>query len=52
MVYQKGKHLETSANPVHLCRCGQSFNKPFCNGTHASMHFCDNIPLEKIQREY
>ena len=22
-----------------LCRCGQSKNKPFCDGTHASVHF-------------
>lgn len=33
-------------NRVTLCRCGQSSNKPFCDGTHASMHFNDHIPLE------
>ena len=33
-------------NRVTLCRCGQSSNKPFCDGTHASMHFHDDIPLE------
>jgi CDGSH-type Zn-finger protein len=26
-------------NRVTLCRCGQSQNKPFCDGTHASIHF-------------
>jgi CDGSH-type Zn-finger protein len=26
-------------NRVTLCRCGQSSNKPFCDGTHASVGF-------------
>ncbi|MGO9686340.1 MAG: CDGSH iron-sulfur domain-containing protein, partial [Beijerinckiaceae bacterium] len=26
-------------NRVTLCRCGQSNNKPFCDGTHASVKF-------------
>jgi len=26
-------------NRVTLCRCGQSQNKPFCDGTHAAVHF-------------
>lgn len=28
-------------NRVTLCRCGQSNNKPFCDGTHASVGFTD-----------
>lgn len=28
-------------NRVTLCRCGQSKNKPFCDGTHASIKFRD-----------
>lgn len=28
-------------NRVTLCRCGQSKNKPFCDGTHAAIHFRD-----------
>ncbi len=28
-------------NRVTLCRCGQSNNKPFCDGTHASIKFRD-----------
>jgi CDGSH-type Zn-finger protein len=28
-------------NRVTLCRCGASNNKPFCDGTHASIKFQD-----------
>jgi len=28
-------------NRVTLCRCGQSQNKPFCDGTHAAVGFRD-----------
>ncbi len=28
-------------NRVTLCRCGQSENKPYCDGTHISCHFND-----------
>lgn len=28
-------------NRVALCRCGGSANKPFCDGTHASIRFTD-----------
>ncbi|MCC8018399.1 MAG: CDGSH iron-sulfur domain-containing protein [Rikenellaceae bacterium] len=31
-------------NRVVLCRCGQSSNKPLCDGTHASMRFRDGLP--------
>ncbi|SEW51640.1 CDGSH iron-sulfur domain-containing protein [Chitinophaga arvensicola] len=30
-------------NRVTLCRCGASSNKPFCDGTHASIEFKDGI---------
>lgn len=29
-------------NRVTLCRCGESKNKPFCDGTHASIKFQDS----------
>ncbi|MBE0652262.1 MAG: CDGSH iron-sulfur domain-containing protein [Bacteroidales bacterium] len=28
-----GNQIKVS-NPVYLCRCGGSGNKPFCDGTH------------------
>lgn len=39
-------------NRVTLCRCGQSSNKPFCDTTHASIHFEDGIPLEETGEEW
>ena len=33
-----GTFLETR-NRVTLCRCGKSKNKPFCDGSHASVGF-------------
>lgn len=30
-------------NRQALCRCGQSSNKPFCDGTHASVKFQDGL---------
>jgi CDGSH-type Zn-finger protein len=35
-----GTFLETR-NRVTLCRCGKSKNKPFCDGTHATVNFKD-----------
>lgn len=31
-------------NKVTLCRCGESSNKPFCDGTHASFKFKAKYP--------
>jgi CDGSH-type Zn-finger protein len=37
-----GKGYEVR-NRQTLCRCGESSNKPFCDGTHASMKFRDGL---------
>jgi CDGSH-type Zn-finger protein len=34
-----GKQIHID-NEVFLCRCGGSKNKPFCDNTHQSNHFC------------
>jgi len=30
---------EQKKGPIVLCRCGQSSNKPFCDGTHRDAGF-------------
>jgi len=30
---------ESKAGPLYLCRCGQSANKPFCDGAHRKVKF-------------
>jgi CDGSH-type Zn-finger protein len=36
--YREGKTYSVDASYA-LCRCGQSKNKPFCDGTHKTNHF-------------
>lgn len=41
--WEHGKQLPLQETYC-LCRCGQSKNKPFCDGTHISIGFKDGDP--------
>ena len=34
-------------NRTVLCRCGESANKPYCDGSHAALHWRDDIESER-----
>lgn len=36
-------------NRVTLCRCGESANKPYCDGTHAALRWRDNIEEDTVE---
>ena len=37
-------------NRVVLCRCGQSANKPYCDGTHAAVKWQDGLEAAAAER--
>jgi CDGSH-type Zn-finger protein len=39
LVDAKDGEFKLPKDPVYLCRCGHSADKPFCDGTHAKIGF-------------
>jgi CDGSH iron-sulfur domain-containing protein 3 len=37
--HQGKEYQEDQLPPLYLCRCGQSKNKPFCDGSHTETNF-------------
>jgi CDGSH-type Zn-finger protein len=39
LIDAKRGEFKLTEDPIYLCRCGQSANKPFCDGTHQKCGF-------------
>lgn len=39
LTWRKEGEIAVSPGEYHLCRCGQSSNRPFCDGTHRKVDF-------------
>lgn len=52
-----GKAYPKAEEPYHLCRCGRSKNKPYCDGTHKEVKFHDKerasvTPYDEAAKRY
>jgi CDGSH-type Zn-finger protein/uncharacterized Fe-S cluster protein YjdI len=53
-VYHSRGELIGEFGRVLLCRCGQSSNKPFCDSSHETSHFCSreaDVPRDRLEAE-
>jgi len=51
LIDSTGKTFSSDKESIILCRCGQSNNKPFCDGTHAKKGWQDtNTPPQKPRK--
>ena len=44
----KGEDISAQKDTVFLCRCGQSNNKPYCDGTHKKVGFVSDSENPKV----
>ncbi|BES64376.1 hypothetical protein SANA_08150 [Gottschalkiaceae bacterium SANA] len=46
----RGSAVEIKDQAIALCRCGQSKNKPFCDGTHGKIQFDSRKKDDRVPR--
>ena len=46
IVTEGGREITFEGDETWLCRCGQSANKPFCDGTHKKVGFKSNLDVK------